>query len=58
MQNRRDRQTLAISSFGMSDICLILALKALLYIYPGSDNNPLFQIFKKIAFSCVNRFSG
>ena len=47
MQNRKDTCTIAIPSLGRSEICPVNALKTMFACLPGTDNDPLFRIYKK-----------
>ena len=47
MQNRKDTCTIAIPSLGRSEICPVTALKTMFACLPGTDNDPLFRIYKK-----------
>ena len=47
MQNRKDTCTIAIPSLGHSEICPVNALKTMFTCLPGTDNDPLFGIYKK-----------
>ena len=47
MQNRRDTCTIAIPSLGCLKICPVTTLKTMFACFPGTDNDPLFRIYKK-----------
>ena len=46
IQNRRDVATVSIPSLGKSPLCPINALRSMLTLIPGSDNDPLFRLPK------------
>ena len=47
MQDRKDTCTIAIPSLGHLEICPMTALKTMFACLPGTDNDPLFRIYKK-----------
>ena len=44
LQNRKDIATIPIPSLGDSHLCTIVALNRMTWLYPVSDNEPLFVI--------------
>ena len=47
IQDRKTTRTTVIPDLGRSDFCPIQALKHMLTAYPGTDNDPLFQIYSQ-----------
>ena len=44
LRNSKDTTSVAIPALGNSILCPIVALKTLLQLQPGVNNDPLFQI--------------
>ena len=44
LQNRKTSTTIAIPVLGDSSLCPVKALKQMLHILPGDNNDPLFQV--------------
>ena len=47
IQDRKTTRTIAIPDLGRSDCCPIQALKDMLIAYPGTNNDPFFQIYNR-----------
>ena len=47
IQNRKDTCTIAIPNLGLLEICPVTALKTMFACFPGTDNDPLFRIYRK-----------